>query len=942
MSPRSFVPAAFVSLVCSLLTPGCHRSKETQEPFTFVPATSTLTEFHGDLREHQPYYHQGVFVTENGPNTALVVVTEPPPDVSFDAMNIALGAIRGESFVHPIGADGWARDVGFVVEHEGDADLADRLARLGLVMHGTVYGFAPRSAAEPSPSEELSIDLGVPTLAALVESERFDVDGRSLSAPQLLVASPPGLALGHDTAAFVVPSEADLCDLGVELRKFAVETDLVLGGILDDNASVIIARRRRVSPEVLPPLRVETLLRLSAQHDAGGEVGQSFERSAFAAGRVPFEGEAVDWAPIYLSNNAIDTDFGGLLNITDQMLKSWSLGGIIHYQNFEQQLPGQGPFGGEKLEDLLGTPEIVFNWNTNGASMLVAGAQGYALLATSRAGALPMQYNPDDNDPVALELEARAHDYFASLNEPQLARVVQYTAINQILQLTGTRASCVNPVRVDTEAVLVDAAELALLALRAGTYDLERGVSQFHAMLDEDSLKLIREALVQINQQFNEFSTEEQLALLVGVYAMQLTELLATLDDGELHELALLLADRNEVPWPSPKVLAIHEAIGADPIMRWVLHYSIDVPALVEAYEASTRESTNPWLKTARIVYSSNTEDIAAIGGHNISPMPRRMVIVDPSVRRGRLGYDPADPGLVRVHPNDIPKAQTIAKQLQLSEFRPGDKAGLERQLANAQPVEARPISVSPTPPQRATIIEHQTSASSGLARAPGWLPAQSQAQLPSSVSKALDGTLDSGRAGMFIEMKGASYEATIITRGGTPRTIKSGSTEGLLEVIQHQAHGQAKGIDVYFGDGMGPKNVSALHRTFELHQIGQASVRGEAVAKYAHSQIDGAPTLTQVSARQTLGAHETLMKVQLRADGRNCVLEVNVRSRRPLVDVKQVYNRLIPRDTKGKTMDNLIDELEAQAAHEQLSVDFDVIVDMTIVDLGDGNHANI
>jgi hypothetical protein len=63
-----------------------------------------------------------------------------------------------------------------------------------------------------------------------------------------------------------------------------------------------------------------------------------------------------DWAPIYLSKQLIDTEFGALLNITDQMLKSWSMAGQIDYLYFDYPLRPTGTrfaFGAQPLSEIV-------------------------------------------------------------------------------------------------------------------------------------------------------------------------------------------------------------------------------------------------------------------------------------------------------------------------------------------------------------------------------------------------------------------------------------------------------------------------------------------------------------------------------------------------------------------------------------------------------------
>jgi hypothetical protein len=108
-----------------------------------------------------------------------------------------------------------------------------------------------------------------------------------------------------------------------------------------------------------------------------------------------------DWAPIYLSRSLIDTEFGALLNITDQMLKSWSMAGQIDYLYFDYPLrpaASRFAFGAKPLAELVlretGSTQVLFNWNTSGGAAVVSGT-GLNVITPTRTGALPITYGAE-------------------------------------------------------------------------------------------------------------------------------------------------------------------------------------------------------------------------------------------------------------------------------------------------------------------------------------------------------------------------------------------------------------------------------------------------------------------------------------------------------------------------------------------------------------------
>ena len=162
------------------------------------------------------------------------------------------------------------------------------------------------------------------------------------------------------------------------------------------------------------------------------ELSQSYERNQMFAGKL---GNGKDWAPIHLSDELKHTEYGSLLNITDQLLKSWSQNGNTHYEFFNYQIPTEWAFK-KPLSKSLNTQGVTFNWNTKGAAYLIK-YDDYEVTALNRTGALPISYFPegdidDYSERQAKRMEEVAYEYFSSQIDPNLIRVVQYAALYQI------------------------------------------------------------------------------------------------------------------------------------------------------------------------------------------------------------------------------------------------------------------------------------------------------------------------------------------------------------------------------------------------------------------------------------------------------------------------------------------------------------------------------
>lgn len=147
-----------------------------------------------------------------------------------------------------------------------------------------------------------------------------------------------------------------------------------------------------------------------------------------------------DYAPIYLSPQLWHTEYGSTLNVTDQMLKSWSENGLIDYIDFDYPKPTAWAFNDGAMED-LGVSSLTYNWNTDGVGYIVDD-DSYSIYAVNRTGSLPVSYIPGNtegigaSDPV-YRAEETAYDFFSNLSSPELVKVVQYAAMYQIFHNIG-------------------------------------------------------------------------------------------------------------------------------------------------------------------------------------------------------------------------------------------------------------------------------------------------------------------------------------------------------------------------------------------------------------------------------------------------------------------------------------------------------------------------
>jgi hypothetical protein len=447
------------------------------EPFQAnCQSTDALCTAWSEFRLPHPYPTQKIATKRINAREIVLVISEPPAHLTKAEWQNLIEAIFADdlleyrTFRWMIGVDGWVEDIVLRINNPETADdellnhalTRDRLALLHIAMFGSSQGMS----VEPIESGSVGASRArIPNLrlsAGEVSGWITDpnIGWRSLSAPAYAVdhwlapaaAGTRQVAISADqTLVLLTFPLADIAEvrrtgtlpaaLEIAFREFSVSSDVLLSGAWSSDQVAILARARQVPLADSPPLRVETFELLAAQKTR--ELYQSYERTNLFAGKLA-QGEFAnrDWAPIYLSPALVDTEFGALLNITDQMLKSWSEAGQIEYLYFSYpQKPSIFPFSGIPLSTLVyeqtGSPQVLFNWNTTGMGSVIAGNP--SILIPTQTGSLPVTYGSELDGGGEIETghlqqyEEAAYDYFANLRDPNLATVAQYTLLYQLM-----------------------------------------------------------------------------------------------------------------------------------------------------------------------------------------------------------------------------------------------------------------------------------------------------------------------------------------------------------------------------------------------------------------------------------------------------------------------------------------------------------------------------
>jgi methyl-accepting chemotaxis protein len=462
------------------------------------PASQALCESWLTFRKAYPWPYQTFAVDRRQQgDEAVIVLSEPPPVISRKELHELLQAVFGSEIVEiwrfrwPTGVNGWLEDLVFRVKLTADgkalpvqrghdfksmelpAPLFDRLVFLHAFFHQTADGFYIEEIGASNASTARAEIRNLEVTPADIRNWLSDDDSKWQSldggatrdmtwrSVRLLTKSAALLKEDGQLVALVVPTGAPLKDVAAPFRRFSIASDLFVTAVQTKSGStVFIARSRQVPFGMLPPLRFETFANLAA--NVSDELVQSYERKRLLAGRIGSGAYAGwDWAPIRLSPQLENTEFGTLLNLGDQILKSWSEHGVVQYNSFEYPAPKQFPFGdfaaSEYFSDELGTNSLRFNLNNFGFSVITALKFGDALTGGS-SNALRVLYeptlisnsSPEDRERVlgprlqqAAQLAADdAHAYFARQADPILIRstqnVLMYQAIVNFVQVSNT------------------------------------------------------------------------------------------------------------------------------------------------------------------------------------------------------------------------------------------------------------------------------------------------------------------------------------------------------------------------------------------------------------------------------------------------------------------------------------------------------------------------
>jgi hypothetical protein len=420
------------------------------------------------FRDARPGHFQGWIIAGKGPAYTLIFAEPPPVFANDEIEKIFRETFRGyvalKQYSRMLGFNGTTTDLSIDLDYSFAGANARReldvdLRTLSTAIYGTAYG------AKAFDLRDLKASVRSPKVPENITVNGQQIENWLLN-PQhrLMFASPERgyvgnlpdlinkvragrlLAVDNSLVVLLVDLKRSLLFSDVtNIRNFVLDSDLILGGVVDDKSKVaiVIGRARQVSWIDFPPLRVEDILTLISTKD--DELAQSYDRTSPGAGRIELAGSKLDWAPSFLSAGLINTEFGSLLNHADAILKSQSLANTIRYRGYnieplkEPPYP-EGVYG--RLQKTTDLTSLIFNFNTVGAGYWLEGGQTFRIFSAGSTGSFSVTFSPDTTGEASLAshtadvsaAEQAYTEWFAKARNPTLMRTVQYMTIYQIFK----------------------------------------------------------------------------------------------------------------------------------------------------------------------------------------------------------------------------------------------------------------------------------------------------------------------------------------------------------------------------------------------------------------------------------------------------------------------------------------------------------------------------
>lgn len=656
--------------------------KKEYIPNQHVDIESTMAYQHTDsvydlFRKHYRMHYQTLGTATFADSSRLLLISEPAPFFEPDTLEKILTKYTHSTINKhfKIGYDGRITDILIVLANATSENVDSLVARIS--RHQYLSNYKPNAInllenkkRQYFAKENLDYQITLSDFDNwfFQSGERF-IDTKDtakfLTVNEMFRQKRKGVFFSKapGLVAWCIRRNTDLSKQVGDIRRFALDADLILGALRDSSTLVIIGRERESSLQTLPPLRVETVLLIASI--SSKELSQSLDINDCMAGKMP---NGHDWCPTYISKELENTELGHLLTITDVLLKDWSEKGTIQESCYHYPSPGHFPFN-QPLFEKLGLDQLVYNWNTAN-TMYAIDLPTHTIYTLNRTGALPVSYfnSQERSESVGSVYERQAGNYFAQCGNTDIARVVQYTALYQLFMDNGIhyKGKLLHTSFPSNKPYLLAQSCRTLLNVLKGLSDtqieyLSDSVSrmQFHAFGQKQINKQLRENESQYNFTYTQEHQKEiykdaqhQQKNYLSKQLQETRSLLSGLSSESMDKLARYLSyPRGTTINTTEKYHRMLQARRINDLLRTIgknnlTLIGINLSKVKDSYVGNLSKSSGRYLKTPSIIVTYN--DMYTTGGHNISSKISRV-----SSTTNYKATSSAPP-----HPSSAPKPQ--------------------------------------------------------------------------------------------------------------------------------------------------------------------------------------------------------------------------------------------------------------------------------------------
>ena len=422
------------------------------------------------FRKNLPNPYQTIGFVSFDDKSQLYIISEPPADVTLEQIEaVFCGYLYDiETKKWNYGNDGWVKDVVVVVEFAPDNSEQALIP----LLNDLLYGYSDPALYQPLPfarprqlflEDTLDVQINASSLYGWFIEDNMpmeDFEGNPITFTDMIYQSKNAVYRSATPGfiAWILPKNGTIKAKDPNLRKFTLNSDMIIGSIASSSTVCIIGRERETDFYDVPPLRSEEVAMLAW---APKELAQSLDLNGFANGKME---NNYDWCPAYLSNELNNTEIGHLLTITDIFMKDWLRGGHYEYNQYVYPKPN------ERFELARDSAKVIrFNWNTDGLYIKTE-FDSFTVLSIRNTGSLNCSLFDSSELEETRLMDKEANAFFASLNNVDLFRVAQYFALYQIFKEYNITCPSYKPQRsIDKRYLMADDIREALRNIRSLT-----------------------------------------------------------------------------------------------------------------------------------------------------------------------------------------------------------------------------------------------------------------------------------------------------------------------------------------------------------------------------------------------------------------------------------------------------------------------------------------